>query len=138
MLELSTSRKAAEVEKITPIRSLLVAAIGGVALAATSSGSAATAKTVNGTVGPGFTIHLTEGGTAVKSLKAGRYTFVIHDKGSIHNFVVEQESGGKFEKDLTTVPFVGTKTVTLSLKAGKWKFYCKVHEPQMFGFFRVK
>ena len=44
---------------ITRTHSLLLAAVVAAALAATGSGSAATAKTVNGTVGPGFTIGLT-------------------------------------------------------------------------------
>ena len=54
-----------------------------------------------------------------------------------HSFVLEQVSGGKFEKQLTTVPFTGTKTVTVTLKKGKWKYYCAPHESSMFGFFTV-
>jgi plastocyanin len=97
---------------------------------------AATPKVV-GTVGPGFTIKLTSGGKKATKLKAGKYTFVVADKASIHNFVLEQVSGGKFEKQLTTVPFTGTKTVTVTLKKGKWKYYCAPHESSMFGFFTV-
>jgi hypothetical protein len=41
------------------------------ALAATGSGSPAAAKTVNGTVGPGFTIGTTMQGKKVTKLKAG-------------------------------------------------------------------
>ena len=93
---------------------------------------------LRGTVGPGYTISLKMNGKTVKTLKAGRYKFVVSDKSSIHNFVVEQESRGKFEKDLTDVSSTGTKSVTLSLKKGKWKYYCKVHESTMFGFFNVK
>jgi len=97
---------------------------------------AATPKVV-GTVGPGFTIKLTSAGKKATKLKAGKYTFVISDKASIHNFVLEQVSGGKFEKQLTTVPFTGTKMVTVTLKKGKWKYYCAPHESSMFGFFTV-
>ena len=97
---------------------------------------AATPQVV-GTVGPGFTIKLTSAGKKATKLKAGKYTFVVADKASIHNFVLEQVSGGKFEKQLTTVPFTGTKTVTLTLKKGKWKYYCAPHESSMFGFFTV-
>jgi plastocyanin len=117
---------------------VLAAALIALAIAAGALGGRAATPKLVGTVGPGFTIHLTQGGKPVKSVKAGRYAVVVHDKASIHNFVVEQESGGKFEKDLTAVPFVGTKTLTLTLKKGKWKFYCKPHEAQMFGFFTVK
>jgi plastocyanin len=97
---------------------------------------AATPKVV-GTVGPGFTIKLTSGGKKATKLKAGKYTFVVADKASIHNFVLEQVSGGKWEKQLTAVPFVGTKKVTVTLKKGKWKYYCAPHESSMFGFFTV-
>ena len=97
----------------------------------------AAAPKLVGTVGPGFTITLTSGGKKVTKLKAGKYTFVIADKSSIHDFVVEQKSGGKWEKQLTSVAFVGKKTVTVTLKKGKWKYYCTPHESAMFGFFSV-
>ena len=62
---------------------------------ARSAGSAlatshATTPTLNGTVGPGYTITLKQNGKAVKSLKAGSYSFVIADKADIHNFVLEK------------------------------------------------
>jgi plastocyanin len=91
-----------------------------------------------GTVGPAYTIKLTKAGAKVKSLKAGKYTFAITDKSSFHDFTLEQEKGGKFEKLLTGVTFSGKKTATVTLKRGKWKYYCSVHESQMFGFFTVK
>jgi len=91
-----------------------------------------------GTVGPGYTITLKKGAAKVKTLKAGKYTFVITDKASIHNFTIEREKGGpKIEKALTGTSFQGKKTVTVTLKKGSWKFYCSIHEPQMFGFFKV-
>jgi plastocyanin len=99
--------------------------------------SAMSSPKLVGTVGPGYTITLKHGSKKVTKLKAGKYTFVVHDKSSIHNFTVEQEHGGKFEKHVTATPFVGTKTVTITLKKGKWKFYCSNHESQMFGFFTV-
>ena len=96
------------------------------------------ATTLNGTVGPGFTISLQKGGKKVTSLPAGTYRIVVADKASIHNFVLERESGGTFEKQITTVPFVGTKAFTVKLAAGKWKYYCAPHESSMFGKFTVK
>ena len=87
---------------------------------------------LQGTVGPGFTISLKHNGVKVKTLKAGIYTFVIADKSSIHSFVVE---GPGVERDITKIPFVGTKTVTFTLHKGKYKFYCRAHESSMFGFF---
>ena len=97
--------------------------------------SAAPPKLV-GTVGPGFTISLTKGGKKVKTLKPGKYTFVINDRASVHNFNLDGPNG--FEKVFTSVPFTGTKKVTLTLKRGKYKFYCRPHESFMFGRFVVK
>jgi plastocyanin len=111
----------------------LILLLGGVALAMTLLASTAPAanQTLNGTVGPGFTIKLTQNGKPVSKLKAGTYTLVVHDKSDIHNFVLE---GKGVEREVTTVPFKGTKTVTVKLRAGgKYKFYCRPHESQMFG-----
>ncbi len=115
---------------------LLLVAVA-LALAATAFGRS-TATTLNGTVGPGFTIKLTKGGKRVKSLPAGTYKFVISDKSASHNFVLERVKGGKFEKQLTSVSFVGKKTVTLKLKAGKYEYYCAPHEEDMRGFFMAR
>ncbi len=52
------------------------------------SASAAT-PVLNGTVGPGYTVTLTQHGKTVKTLKAGKYTFVTNDKSSAHNFAIE-------------------------------------------------
>jgi plastocyanin len=115
--------------------------LAGFVVAALAVASAAigapTATKLKGTVGPGFTIKLTKAGKKVKSLPAGKYTFVVSDKANIHNFVLEKEKGGKFEKALTGVSFIGTKTVTVKLAKGKWKYYCRPHESSMHGFFTV-
>lgn len=101
------------------------------------SAQASTPKLI-GTVGPGYTITLKKGAAKVKTLKAGKYVFVVTDKAAIHNFTIEREKGGpKIEKTLTGTSFQGKKTVTVTLKKGSWKFYCSIHEPQMFGFFKV-
>jgi len=63
--------------------------------------------------------------------------FVIADSASNHNFTLECESGGKFEKHLTSTPFQGSKSVTVTLGRGKWKFDCSVHESVMRGFVTV-
>lgn len=118
---------------------LVILGAGALSLALVAAAfGRAQATTLNGTVGPGFTITLKKGTKKVKSLPAGSYRFVIADKSSAHNFVVEREKGGKFEKALTTVAFKGRKTVTLKLKAGRYKYYCKPHEDTMKGFFTVK
>jgi plastocyanin len=108
----------------------------GLLVATTSLGGSSAQQTLNGGVGPGFTIKLTKAGKVVKSLKAGTYKLVVADRSSEHNFVLERQGGR--ERVITSVPFVGTKTVTVKLKTGKYKFYCPPHESSMFGKFTVK
>jgi len=116
---------------------LVLLAVGLAAAAFLVSAQASTPK-LTGTVGPGYTVTLKQGAAKVKTLKAGKYTFVITDKAAIHNFKIEREKGGpKIEKVLTDTSFQGKKTVTVTLKTGSWKYYCSIHEAQMFGFFKV-
>ncbi len=118
---------------IVRTRFLLFAAAA--ALAATGSSSAAPVKTVNGTVGPGFTIGLTMQGKKVTKLKAGmRYRFVISDRADIHDFHL---SGPGFNRVLTSVEFTGTKSFLLRLKKGSYRFVCDPHSSIMHGGFRV-
>jgi hypothetical protein len=112
----------------------LVAVLAAAAVpAANALARPAATPVLTGTDGPGFTIDLKMNGKAVKTLKAGTYKVVIHDMASIHGYSLDGPHG--FAKDLSPVPFVGTKTVTLNLKAGSYKFYCPAHEPTMFGHF---
>src|SRR3989441_5657658 len=115
------------------LRVLLLAA--AVALVATSMTGAMTVPKLFGTVGPGFTISLKNAaGKAVKQVKAGKYTFVIHDKSSIHTFSLK---GPGINKTLTSVTFIGSKSVTLTLKTGTYTFYCAVHPTTMRGTFKA-
>src|SRR5215218_7044946 len=117
--------------RMTRTRSLLLGAVAAAALAATGSGSAAPAKTVNGTVGPGFTIGLTIQGKKVTKLKAGTaYRFVISDRSSIHDFHL---SGPGINRVLTGVEFTGTKTFVLKLRKGAYHFQCDPHADFMQG-----
>ena len=104
-------------------------------LVAGASARRSAMPTLIGTDGPGYTINLKFNNKAVKTLKAGTYKVVIHDKASFHGWSLDGPHG--FAKDISPVPFVGTKTVTLKLKAGKYKFYCPNHESIMFGHFTV-
>jgi plastocyanin len=118
------------------LATLAVLAAGALALAGAALSRSAT-PTLRGVVGPGYSISLKKAGVKVTTLKAGRYTFAIADRSTFHNFTLEQEKGGTFEKHLTSTPFKGSKSVTVTLKRGRWKYYCSVHESQMFGFFKV-
>jgi plastocyanin len=121
--------------RITCMRSVLLGAVDAAALAAAGGGSAATAKTVNGTVGPGFTIGLTMHGKRVTKLKAGTpYRFVIKDKAAIHDFHL---TGPGLNRVLTSVPFTGTKSFVLRLRKGSYRFVCDPHSGVMHGRFKV-
>jgi plastocyanin len=117
-------------------RYLLLVAAGGAAVA-TGSGSAASpgASTVNGTVGPGFTITLKMNGHSVTRLKAGTpYRFVISDRADIHDFHL---SGPGLNRVLTSVGFEGTKSFVLRLKKGSYRYVCDPHSSFMHGGFVV-
>jgi plastocyanin len=112
---------------------------GVAAVAAIAVGSVGTAQaaslTLTGTVGPGFTISLKNAsGKPVKTLKAGRYTISVRDQSSIHDFHL---SGPGVDKAITTVGFVGTKSVTVTLKKGTYRYQCDPHATIMHGSFRV-
>jgi hypothetical protein len=110
------------------------------ALLAVGIATAATATTIavpklRGTIGPGYTISLKNAqGKKVKSLKHGKYTFIVRDKANIHNFTLK--GPGVRNKVITGTGFVGTKTVRLTLKKGTYRFYCTVH-PFVSGTFKV-
>jgi plastocyanin len=103
---------------------VLLAALVGAAVFVTAAGAATNAGQLVGTVGPGFSIKVTMNGRAVKSLKAGTYKLVVHDEAASHNFHV---FGPSLDKKVTSVSFVGTKTVTVTLKKGKYTFQCDPH-----------
>jgi plastocyanin len=89
--------------------------------------------TLNGTVGPGFTITLTQGGKKVTKLKAGTYVFKIADKAGDQNFRL---SGPGVNK-ATSVGGKGTFTWKVKLKKGTYKFVCDPHAGIMKGSFKV-
>jgi plastocyanin len=121
--------------RIARTRWLPLGAVVAAALAVTGSGLATSAKTVNGTVGPGFTIGLAMHGNKVTKLKAGTpYRFVIRDRANIHDFHL---SGPGFNRVLTSVPFTGTKSFVLRLKKGSYRFRCDPHAGIMHGRFKV-
>ena len=113
----------------------LSAAIVGIAVLAIAAPSTAATPKLNGVTGPGFTITLKRNGVKVKSVKAGKYTLVVADKSGFHNFRIK---GPGLNKAVTSVGFTGTKTVTVTLRAGKYTFQCDPHASTgMKGTFRV-
>ncbi len=108
-------------------------AIAAVAAVLFVPAALAGSPTLNGTVGPGFTITLTQGGKKVTKLKAGSYTFKISDKSNIHNFHLTGPGVNK----KTTVGGTGSSTWTVTLKKGTYKFVCDPHASFMKGSFTV-
>ena len=120
------------------VRIAVVAAVVALGSAGAAMAFTSATPTLNGTVGPSYTISLKDSkGKKVKTLKAGSYKFVITDKADIHTFDLKQKSGGKFHKEITSDTFKGKKTVTIKLSKGKWQYYCAVHPDTMFGNFTV-
>jgi plastocyanin len=118
-------------------RTFHIARAAAIALAiaiASTAPAAAAPKTVQGSVGPGFSIGLELGSKKVTGLKHGTYRFVINDRSSIHDFHL---TGPGLNRMLTTVDFVGTKSVVLTLKKGVYKYVCDPHAELMHGSFRV-
>jgi plastocyanin len=117
------------------IGAALALAVGA---AASALGQGASTPTLKGTVGPGFTISLKKNGRKITTLKPGAYKVSVSDRSSMHNFTLERETKPQIEKHVTGTSFTGTRTITVTLKRGEWKFYCSIHEATMHGSFRVR
>lgn len=113
-------------------RSRLAVATLALSLVAIAPAEAALPKLV-GTVGPGFTITLTKAGKKVTTLKPGKVTLVVTDKSTIHNFHLV----GPGVKIDSGVGRTGTRTYTITLRAGTYRFRCDPHAFAMKGAFRV-
>jgi plastocyanin len=90
-----------------------------------------------GTVGPGFTIDLTDAsGKHVDVLTEGRYELLVHDLADIHNFVLGSKTTGARVAS-TEVAFVGDQTFEISLAPGQYVYACSPHFETMFGRLQV-
>jgi plastocyanin len=108
----------------TPLLTAAAALTASLALAVPAVAGSAAATPLTGTVGPGFTISLANKAGKVKTLKHGSYVITVKDKSAIHNFHI---IGPGVAKVVTTVPFVGTKKVTVTLKKGTYTYQCDPH-----------
>jgi plastocyanin len=95
---------------------------------ASSTFAAATANTLTGTVGPGFTITMNK-----KNVKAGTYVITIRDRASIHDFHL---TGAGVDKK-TSIGGTGTTKWTVKLKKGTYHFVCDPHRTMMHGVLTV-
>ena len=92
----------------------------------------AATPTLRGTVGPDFTITLTKGGSAVHTLRPGRYRIKVTDKSDVHNFHLKGPGVNK----KTGVASTGTTRWTLKLGAGQYGYFSD-SQKTLRGSFRV-
>src|SRR4051794_20548688 len=113
------------------MRRMLALVVAG--LAAAAPGSSADLPQLIGTVGPGFTINLTDAnGKHVDVIRAGRYELLVHDLSAEHNFVLGSKTTNSRIAQ-TEVEFVGDMTFTVDLPKGFYVYACSPHFQFMFG-----
>ena len=66
-------------------------------------------------------LSLSRNGKNVSSLKTGRYTFSVDDESKTTGFTVKSLRGRAV--NVTNAAFVGSHSVTLTLRQGRWYFY---------------
>jgi hypothetical protein len=110
----------------------------GAVIAAPGVGSEPQGRQLEGTVGPGFTISMSQDGEAITSstsLRPGVYWLTVHDLSNRHNFHVLGPDG--LDEEVTSVPFVGDVTMKIQVRHGTVTFQCDPHSATMHGSFTV-
>ena len=121
----------------------LIAMAGAAAIALTSALAAPAASDANRLTvrtGPDLKIELTRGGKEVDYLRRGRHTITIRDTSRAHNVMFFRcaylqtgvppwapcrvDTSGS---TLTTFAFVGTKTVSVRVRPGRYTLMCSRH-----------
>jgi plastocyanin len=104
------------------------------ALATSAPAGAQQNPQLTGTVGPGFTISLTNAsGARVTQLDPGTYDITVRDLSIEHNFHLR----GPGVDRSTEVEFVGTMTWTVTFVEGRYTYVCDPHATDMRGSFIV-
>ena len=104
------------------------------AVVAVRDGSArATDGALSATVGPGFSISLTQGGSAVTTLAPGTYTVNVSDLSTLHNFHLS----GPGVNQATEIDTTSSPTWTVTFSAGSYHFQCDAHPTMLHGDFTV-
>ena len=117
----------------TKLGVLLVLSIAGLAAAVSVARPASTDGTLQATVGPGYSINLTQNGVKVTHLDPGSYTIDVNDQADIHNF----DLFGPGVKESTGVDTTGTTTWTVTFTDGTYNYNCDAHPASMNGKFTV-
>ena len=105
---------------------------GGTTAAATtgSETGAGGGTSLNGSVGPGFSISL----DGTDGLGAGDYTLVVNDQSPEHNFHLTGPGGVDVATDVSAE---GEESFDVTLEPGEYTFVCDPHAAQMNGSFTV-
>jgi hypothetical protein len=117
----------------TKLGVLLALSIAGLAVAVSVARPAATDGTLQASVGPGYSITLTQNGVKVTHLDPGTYTIDVNDQADIHNF----DLFGPGVKESTGVDTIGTTTWTVTFADGTYTYVCDAHPATMKGSFTV-
>ena len=111
----------------------LLLSCAGLAAAVAVARPASTAGTLDASVGPGFSITLTQNGVKVTHLDPGDYTINVNDQSAEHNF----DLSGPGVSQSTTVDGTGTTTWNVTFQNGTYSYVCDAHVSSMHGSFTV-
>jgi hypothetical protein len=113
-------------------RTLLISILAVVAVSIPAAATSAPNATLNGVVGPGFSISLKNpDGTGVRHLDPGTYDITVTDNAIDHNFHLS----GPGVDQATDVAGMGTFTWTVTIVDGTYTFVCDAHPTLMKGSF---
>ena len=84
----------------------------------------ATGPLLIGTTGPDPVITLKFRGKRVRTLKPGKYRLRVYDREYVHDFHLR---GPRMDRRITTRLFTGVKLVTVTLRKGRYEYYCAPH-----------
>lgn len=108
-------------------RLALIALTGAAAVAANTvlaAPASPRAPLLIGTTGPDPVITLKLRGKKATRLKAGTYRIRVYDRSTSHDFTL---LGPRVNKKITTTRFTGAKLVTVTLRKGRYEYFCEPH-----------
>jgi hypothetical protein len=107
--------------------------VAAAVFAARGGSARATDGTLSAAVGPGFSISLTQGGSAVTMLAPGTYTVNVSDMSTLHDFHLS----GPGVNQSTEIDTTSSPTWTVTFSAGSYHFQCDAHPTMLHGDFTV-
>ena len=97
----------------------------------------AAASPLSGRTGPGLSITVTKAGKKVTRLRPGRYTITVSDRSAAHDFLIT--GPGIRNRRVTGLAFTGRRSTTVTLRRGRYEYYCGPHRSiGMKGFITVR